>query len=264
MIDALGDLLRTVGAELLRLRAAGALAGRWDGPQFKAEADLLAHRLLVEGLGRLDPALPVLSEEDEAARAGPRPARYWLIDPIDGTASYAGGFDGWVTQAAMIAQGEPVAAAVFAPARETLYSAEKGAGARAEGATLRLPARAGAPRTLIDNYPEPRGVAAALMRDLALDGYVESGSIGLKICRVAAGEADLFVKDVAIRDWDVAAPGLILEEAGGRLRRLDGTAWRYDGPWEKDGLIAAGSDAALTAAVDWVGRNAVRRKGRTA
>jgi fructose-1,6-bisphosphatase/inositol monophosphatase family enzyme len=248
MMEALTELLHAVGGELQHLRAAGAVEGRWEGAQFKAEADLLAHRLLVAGLSRLDPETPVLSEEDARARAGARPARYWLIDPIDGTASFAGGFDGWVTQAALMVGGAPVLAAVHAPARGTCYNAEKGAGARCDGRPMRLPETGEEPRVLIDNYPEPRGAAAALMRDLGIDGYVESGSIGLKICRVAAGEADLFFKDVAIRDWDVAAPGLILEEAGGLLRRLDGSRWTYDGPWEKDGLIAAGSPEVLAAA----------------
>jgi 3'-phosphoadenosine 5'-phosphosulfate (PAPS) 3'-phosphatase len=76
---------------------------------------------------------------------------------------------------------------------------------------------------------------------------VESGSIGLKICLVAQGVADLFVKDVVVRDWDVAPPALILHEAGGCLRRFDGQEFRFEGDFEKTGVIAAGSERLFTA-----------------
>lgn len=68
---------------------------------------------------------------------------------------------------------------------------------------------------------------------------MESGSIALKICRIADGSADLFVKDVAVRDWDVAAPSLVLTEAGGTFTGMDGAPWHFGGNWEKRGLIAA-------------------------
>ena len=66
-----------------------------------------------------------------------------------------------------------------------------------------------------DNYPKAKGIAAEIACDLDIQGYLESGSIGLKICRVAEGKAHLFVKDIELYDWDVAAPHLILRESGG-------------------------------------------------
>ena len=72
--------------------------------------------------------------------------------------------------------------------------------------------------------------------------YVESGSLSLKICRVADGVADLFVKDVEIRDWDVAAPMLILFEAGGVISQVDGAQFDLYGDFEKNGLIVAKSE----------------------
>jgi len=92
---------------------------------------------------------------------------------------------------------------------------------------------------LIDNYPEPRGIADALVKRLPATGYVECGSIGLKACRVADGTADLFVKDVVIRDWDIAPADLILQEAGGCITNVDGHDLRYDGASKIHGVIAA-------------------------
>ena len=95
------------------------------------------------------------------------------------------------------------------------FTAVKQNGAYKNGS--RLPNVKSPSTTLIDNYPEPRGIAAKLFDKMALEQYVESGSLGLKICRIAEGSADIFVKDVLVKDWDLAAPELILHEAGGIL-----------------------------------------------
>lgn len=235
MIRQLSDILKQTGERMLRWR--GQAGGEWQGAQLKTEADREAHRTLAEGLrGLLD--LPVVSEEDPASVAAPRPGRYWLIDPIDGTASLAGGFSGFVTQAALMESGVPVLAAVYAPALDRLYYAERDGGAFCNGGRIRVAGDARR-RILIDNYPQPRGTAIRMMEGLECTGYLESGSISLKILRVAEGTADLFFKDVLVRDWDVAAPLLVLREAGGVMLQLNGNPWVFSGPFEKDGLLAA-------------------------
>jgi 3'(2'), 5'-bisphosphate nucleotidase len=95
--------------------------------------------------------------------------------------------------------------------------------------------------SLVDNYPEPRGVAERLYRDLACAKYVESGSIGLKICLVAEGAADIFIKDVCVRDWDIAPPYLVLQEAGGVIAQYSGQPFEFLKEYEKLGLIVASS-----------------------
>lgn len=236
-------LLEALGRDLLAWRKAGATAGHWEGAQFKAEGDLRAHRFLVDGLSANWPGLPVVSEEDEAF-AESRPERYWLIDPIDGTASWVGGFPGFVTQAALMEADEPVLAAIVAPALGFTYTAARGHGAWLNGAPLVVGGRGDSLR-LIDNYPAPRGVAAAAMTGLGCTGYVECGSLALKMCRVIDGAADLFIKDVIVRDWDMAAPALVVAEAGGCFLRLNGDPWRFTGPMQKAGGIVVAADAAL-------------------
>lgn len=250
MLNRLAVVVEEVGRMLLEMRDANQTHGHWEGTQFKAEADLRAHALLSQKLGDIDPSIPVISEEDIASQGGERPDRYWLIDPIDGTASFAGGFPGFVTQAALIVDCRPVLAAICAPAFGQLYLAEHGGGASLNGqrlAPLRLPQR----RLLIDNYPQPRGTALTVFAALDCTGYVECGSIALKICRVADGTADLFFKDVAIRDWDIAAPDLVITEAGGILRLIDGEVPGYSGAWEHGGLIAAADPSLVQAFLGW-------------
>ena len=236
MIDALMEVLREAGAGLMRWREKP-VGGEWHGAQLKTEADRETHRFLSEKLIELLD-VPVVSEEDDASHAEQRPERYWLIDPIDGTASLAGGFSGFVTQAALMEHGEPVLAAVYAPVLDRMYSAVRGGGAFCNGASIRVaddPSRL----ILVDNYPQPKGTAARMMTELGCTGYLESGSISLKILRVADGTADLFFKDIRLRDWDVGAPLLIIQEAGGILTKVDGSPYNFDGNMEKSGLIAA-------------------------
>lgn len=232
--------VQKTGIKILECRQLGNTAGKWEGTQFKSSADLIADECLREEL-RMIADIPVISEEDEASQLSHRPSHYWLIDPIDGTASFAHGFMGFVCQAALMVDGEPSLASVYAPALKKLYAAERGRGATLNGQRLRVRPFDRARLSLVDNYPEPRGVAERLYRDLACAKYVESGSIGLKICLVAEGAADVFVKDVSVRDWDIAPPYLVLQEAGGVMAQYTGQPIEFRGEYEKPGLIATSS-----------------------
>ncbi|WP_431867590.1 inositol monophosphatase family protein [Nocardiopsis eucommiae] len=254
LVEAMARAVTEVGGLLRAWRPdPAARDGVWEGNQFKAEADARAHRALSLRLTAIDPGAPVVSEEDPASLTRERPPRYWLIDPIDGTASYVHGFDGYVTQAALVVGGRPEAAAVFVPERGTLYTAERGRGARRNGRVL--PPRPPAPPgrgVLTDNTPEPSGVARRVYDHFGYGGYLESGSISLKLCRIAEGDAQLFVKDVPVRDWDVAAPGLVLAETGGLLTRLDGSGFTYQGAFEHVGLVGAGDPSTCREVSRWL------------
>nr|WP_221308661.1 inositol monophosphatase family protein [Nocardiopsis mwathae] len=241
MADSLAGAVAEVGGLLRAWRSdARATQGTWEGSQFKAEADTRAHEALCARLREIDPGIPVVSEEDPGSLRGDRPPRYWLIDPIDGTASYAHGYPGYVTQAALMIGGRPALAAICAPEADVLYTAVRGRGSAANGRPLPPTARA-APGSgvLIDNTPEPHGIAREVGERFGYTRYRECGSISLKLCRVAEGEAHLFVKDVPVRDWDVAAPDLVLAEVGGHLSRLDGTPFAYRGGFQHSGLVGA-------------------------
>jgi 3'-phosphoadenosine 5'-phosphosulfate (PAPS) 3'-phosphatase len=252
MIERVEAILRALGDELLRWRSNGAVDVRWNASQAKSEADLKAHAFLVSALSEAWPHIPVISEEDPDHIAT-RPDLYWLIDPIDGTASYCGGYDGFVTQTALMKRGAPILGAVVAPALGLAWRVVEGGVAERNGVAIRVN-NSRATRTLIDNYPEPRGCALALYRECGFSRYIESGSIGLKICRVAEGTADLFVKDVTVRDWDLAPAHLILNAAGGCLSTFEGAPIAYAGSMEKVGLIAAASADLMTEVLRWKAR----------
>jgi 3'(2'), 5'-bisphosphate nucleotidase/myo-inositol-1(or 4)-monophosphatase len=238
MLEKVSALLGLVGAEMLTWRGGDLCDGHWEGGQLKTVADQEAHRLIKEGLAKIAP-LPCISEEDAYSHVSKRPEIYWLIDPIDGTASFCNGFDGFVTQVALMRNCQPVLAVVHAPALGLTYTSSLDEPALCNRAPISTAVSGTRVPILIDNYPEPRGIARRLYDEIGCSGYVESGSIGLKICRVADGTADLFVKDITVRDWDLAPAHLILARAGGLLTTLAGNSWPYDDAFEKVGVIAS-------------------------
>ena len=240
MIDRAEAILKGLGKKLLEWRALGETDGQWVGTQLKAEADRRAHRFLLDALHDSWPGIPVISEEDSFGHDGERPETYWLIDPIDGTASFCGGFSGFVTQMALLRDGKPVLGIVHAPALELTWRAEAGKASTRNGVPIHV-ASVGMEKTLIDNYPEPRGIARVLFDELKFSRYVECGSIGLKLCRVADGTAHVFVKDVVVRDWDLAPAEIILANAGGQVTVFSGQRVQYAGDMEKVGIIATAS-----------------------
>lgn len=241
LIEKLKNGVKDIGRELLRLRESGSVQGKWQGSQFKADADVYVERQIINLLDKLKTNVLIVSEENINSYSAYSEYRHWLIDPIDGTASFCEGYPGFVCQIALMEDARPVLAIVYAPALDLMYVGKKGAGASLNGKQLSLSGKKHNV-VLIDNYPIPRGLADYVTKKLPCDGYVESGSIGLKICRVADGAADLFVKDVIFHTWDSAPGHLILEEAGGNIVDLNGEPLNYRKQLNQTrGLISAHS-----------------------
>lgn len=246
------NLMRDCGKMLIQLANQGGKTGFWDGDQFKANADVIAHEFICSRLLHRYPNILILSEEDlniEIPDDG-----YFLIDPIDGTASYAQGFPGWVTQIAFMSKSRPLMACVYAPVMDEYFFSIANMGAYRNGEKLNLTYCDSEVRVIIDNYPEPKGITLDIFNDFKIQRYIESGSLSLKICRVADGTADLFIKDMSPRDWDLAAPTLILEEAGGLISDMSGCEFEFGkSGLVHNGLIAAPNKKIFENVVRWCG-----------
>jgi len=244
--DAVALLRQTLAAEIARDRLAA-----------QGRADMYAHGRLNELLAAMDPGVPVISEED-SAHSDDRPDVYWLIDPIDGTASWSGGFDGFVCQLARIERGIATFGAIHAPLLRLTWRATRGAGAFLNGQRLPILREPTTPRSLVvvDNYPQARGVSRDLIEWLGNATYLESGSIGLKAALVASGQADIFIKDVVVRDWDVAPALALAQEVGAFMSRTDGSPFLLTGSYEKvDGLIATAGATLGNRVSGWMSKN---------
>lgn len=145
----------------------------------------------------------------------------WVADPIDGTVNFTHGFPYWCTSIAVQRNGETVAGAVYAPALQELYTAEKDKEAFCNDTPVRVSKTAGLKQSMVmtgmdrDNEPghEPYSIFRAIA-DNTQKARI-TGSAALDICQVAAGRADGYFES-CIYLWDIAAAGLIAQQAGGQ------------------------------------------------
>jgi 3'(2'), 5'-bisphosphate nucleotidase len=191
---------------------------RKDDDSPLTQADLASHRIIVERLARLVPALPCLSEEAAALPFEQRRAwnRYWLVDPLDGTKEFIKRNDQFTVNIALIQDGTPVLGVVHAPALGATYLAAAGSGA------CRIRRGAREPIHTRRTPPRPALVVSKSHRDAALDEFlahappheqVSRGS-SLKFCLVAEGSADFYPRTGPTSEWDTAAGHCVAEQAG--------------------------------------------------
>ena len=232
------EVIKDAGILLLSLKTeANNMRYQICGSQVKAYLDQVLHNYLVSKLKKIL-QIPIISEEDFLKVSGIKISdldECFIIDPIDGTASMVHGFNGYVIQIAYIKKGVPISSFVYAPEYDNLYTATISEGAYLNGCLLKTCRNSKV--VFIDNCPDPSEKIKIMMSRFSQSIYLESGSIGLKICRVAEGVADIFFKDVIVRDWDIIPPMLILKEAGGFGCSLNGNDFIY---FQSDDLLHHG------------------------
>ncbi|ENO83763.1 3'(2'),5'-bisphosphate nucleotidase CysQ [Thauera aminoaromatica] len=248
LLEALLPIVRAAGALVMDIyRSDFAVRGKDDASPV-TEADERAEALIVPALEALLPGVPVVAEE--AVAAGRLPAlgrRFWLVDPLDGTKEFIGRNGEFTVNIALVEDGEPVLGTVFAPALERLFLGAGGVGAFVEQDGRRRPIRCRTvpPAGLTVVASRSHGDAAAL--DAFLDGrkvaaLTNAGS-SLKLCLVAAGEADRYPRLGRTMEWDIAAGHAVLTAAGGRVQTLAGAPLRYGKPGlDNPHFVASGLD----------------------
>jgi myo-inositol-1(or 4)-monophosphatase len=187
-------------------------------------ADRESEAFIVERLSRAFPKSSILGEEG-SAHSGTSDER-WIIDPVDGTTNYAHGYPLWCVSIGYERAGEMVAGAVYAPALDELYAAERGAGATCNGKPIGVSAIERVRDALVctgfipakferngANFERMSKLAQAVRRD---------GSAALDLCFVARGRFDAFW-ELDLSAWDVAAGSLIVREAGGMASLMNGS-----------------------------------------
>jgi myo-inositol-1(or 4)-monophosphatase len=204
-----------------------------------SEADIAVDNLLRDRLLSIVPDAGWLSEEteDDLIRLGKR--RVWVVDPIDGTRAYIAGLLDWTISVALVEDGRPIVAALFAPAENEFFSAVVGAGATCNGVPLQASdsdtldgARVSGPRRIIDQ------LTAAVPTVMALPRV---HSLALRFARVAQGRLDVALSGGSSHDWDLAAADLLVHEAAGVFTTFAGEPIVYNRTEPVHGpLLAAG------------------------
>lgn len=211
-----------------------------DGGSPVTEADLAVDRMLKERLSRFDPAIAWLSEEteDDPARLGRD--LVWVVDPIDGTRSFAQGRPDWGVAIGLLAGGRPVLGVLHVPVDEKTYTARQGGGAFLNGETIAISghtsvagARLAGQQAMLDALEEGTGPGA-------FSRLPRVHSLAYRIAHVADGRADGGLSSKNPHDWDLAAVHAILTEAGGVLQQLDGSDLLYNRPSTRHQSVLAG------------------------
>ncbi len=190
------------------------------------DVDLQSEKYLIGSIRQRFPDDRIVSEESGVNRGGD--CCIWYIDPIDGTVNYAHGIPFFSVSVAYAHNGQILLGVVFDPMREECFSAEKGSGAWLNGQPIRASAA-----TDMDHSLLVTGFAYDIRTnpDNNLDHYAQFalrsqgvrrlGSAALDLCYVAAGRFDGYW-ELRLNSWDIAAGGLIAQEAGAVVTNLSG------------------------------------------
>ncbi len=265
LLEAVATLARRAGEVIMALYARDidiAVRNKHDTSPVTI-ADEQAEALILAGLSQLTPDLPVISEE--AAAAGHLPPvegrqRFWLVDPLDGTKEFLQRNGEFTVNIALIERCRehcrPILGVVYAPAlgsrgrlfggllhepQETGTTGTTGTTdttgtAWLEDDTGRRPIRcrpaptAGLTIVTSRSHGDTAALDALLAeRKIPVAALIPAGS-SLKLCLIAAGEADLYPRLGRTMEWDIAAGHAVLSAAGGRVTTLDGDELRYAKP----------------------------------
>jgi 3'(2'), 5'-bisphosphate nucleotidase len=195
------------------------------------EADVSAGLAIEQFIRAHFPDDGFLSEEAEDDGSRHQSARFWVVDPLDGTKEFVKKNDEFAVNIGLVDRGEVVLGVVYVPVTETIYYAVSGQGAyRRQGDViekLRVSERRNPVRLLISrSHPSPRTSELIDQLKSRIECIQEVGS-SIKGCLIAAGEYDIYYNFGTSMKWDTCALDCIVREAGGVMKRLDGEAIDY-------------------------------------
>jgi len=195
------------------------------------KADKAAHLVIDEGLKRLWPDIPVLSEEGKHADYNERKQwnRFWLVDPLDGTREFIKRNGQFTVNIALIENGYPVLGLVYIPVQKILYwGGADGASKIVEGEETPIKVKHAQENiTAVGSRSHSSQEEADVMAKYKVEQTVAVGS-SLKFCMVADGSADLYYRHGPTMEWDTAAGQSVVEAAGGNVLLPDGKRFRYN------------------------------------
>jgi 3'(2'), 5'-bisphosphate nucleotidase len=233
--EPLTELVIRAGAAILSLnRAAMKIDGKADGSPV-TEADLVADRIIAEGLEWLIPDVPVFSEECVHLAKPPYGGSFFLIDPLDGTKEFVAGRNEFTVNLALVTNGTPLLGIIGAPALGLIWRGLVGRGAE------RLTTGRGSAAEPIHTRPFPkRGEPwiAAVSRshgDIRTEAFIDArpGAIrqklgsAVKFGRVAEGGADIYPRLSPTSEWDIAAGHAVVTAAGGKITDAQGAGLTF-------------------------------------
>ncbi len=199
-------------------------------------ADRASERVIVERVRRDFPNASILGEEGgeyAALRQDPRDIQErWIIDPLDGTTNYAHGYPLFCISIAYERDAQIVAAAIYAPLMQELFTAQRGEGARRNGEPIRVSAIDSLTQSMLVTgfkpYDYETNAPYFAKASQQVQAVRRDGSAALDLAYTAMGRFDGFW-EFDLAPWDTAAGMLLVYEAGGSVSAIDGSAFQLDG-----------------------------------
>ena len=221
---------RAAGERALGLRE----SGRWEGSTLGDVADQACDGYLQGLLTGRHPEDGLLSEETADTPERLALERVWIVDPLDGTREYGQGRDDWAVHVALTCKGRCALGAVALPSQGRVLwgvsvPGEERAGLDGAGELVRgdspVPER---PRVAVSRSHTPAWV------ERFVEGFgaepVPAGSVGNKVCMLLTGQADLYVHNRGLKEWDTCAPETVARALGWRVCKLRGEEHVYNRP----------------------------------
>ena len=224
------------------------------------QADLAAHRVIVEGLQAVSPDIPIISEESEPPSFSIRSqwTRYWLVDPLDGTKEFVNRNGEFTVNIALIEQGAPVYGIVGVPVQNKIFIGDVTQGVAkvltedGEAVIRGRPfARANSEVVVVASRSHGGERLERYLDELAdRCGNLSRTPVGssLKLCVLAAGEADCYPRLGPTSEWDIGAAHAVLKAAGGEVYCFDQSVLAYN---SKASVLNPEFVAVADAQFDW-------------
>jgi 3'(2'), 5'-bisphosphate nucleotidase len=246
LMEPLTDLVVRAGTAILAVSRHGMqVDGKVDGSPV-TEADMAADRIIGEGLARLVPDVPVLSEERAHLATPHYDGSFFLIDPLDGTKEFVAGRNEFTVNLALVMNGTPLLGIVGAPALGLIWRGLVGRGAE----RLTMDGASGRVAEPIHTRPTPQAGSpwiVAVSRshgDTGTEAFIDArpGAVrqvlgsAVKFGRVAEGGVDIYPRLSPTCEWDVAAGHAVVTAAGGKVTDRRGGALHF-GTGRKDFIV---------------------------
>jgi len=210
-------------------------------------ADTDSNTYITENLARVFPEDGILSEESKDDLSRLNKSRVWIVDPMDGTREFIDKVGQFATMIGLVVDGVPVLGVVYQPTTGMMLTAVKGEGAfmEQEGQRRQMSVTAvsqtGQMRLVVSRSHRSH-LVGAIMGALGIEKEVRSGSVGLKVGLLIRQESDLYIHpNSKTKEWDTAAPQIILEEAGGLMTDCWGNPMTYnkENVFNEKGFVAS-------------------------
>lgn len=258
--DALIDIVIEAGNAILEIYEGDIEVQNKADESPLTQADLASHQIIIDGLSSLTPDIPVVSEESEPPAYAVRSQWpcYWLVDPLDGTKEFVNRNGEFTVNIALIEDGRAVYGIVGVPVQNRIYIGDVDAGNAWRIEQGEQQAICG--RSMRADQDHLTVVASRSHGGERLEQYLDELSgrypklsrqpVGssLKLCTLAAGEADFYPRLGPTSEWDIAAAHAVLTAAGGEVYTFDRAVLPYN---SKESLLNPEFIAVADAQFDW-------------